>query len=198
MKFKMIPVVTPPLMLKYAWLTKPDETYKKYSVNIIGKREEDPKLDAFLTTLEKTSKELVGQMLKEQDPKKLEFIQKNYKLTMPHGPEMFKYEPTGFLVMKARSNAEHKPKVFCTVDGKVVPTDRPVLNGSVGEVKCLLNPYISDSQKTYGCSLLLQAVNIHKFGAGGAADSALITGFSVGENAAPEIIAPPSAAPGDF
>jgi hypothetical protein len=175
-------MVSPKVKLSWAYLTKVDEKFKKYSVT--GELDpSDPEHKAFLDKLEAETKEAMGKLLAAvEEPARREYIKKTYKLTSPVATQLVDYKPTGRYTIKPKAKAEKPPGVCTTVDGQVVATSRIVWTGSEGKIKMLLNPYICDAQKTYGLSLLLEAVQVTRFADAPSGVGGKFSGFDPDEN----------------
>lgn len=180
-KRKLKSFVTPVVTLKYCYLNKPDEKYKYFSCQGILDVEGDPAHKAFIDKIKAEAKVEVDKMLADVDDKKRQFILKTYKQELPIKDELVEYQPTGKLVMKAKSNIAHPPSVFVVEQGKLVSTTKGVWGGSLGEIKVLMNPYVCDAQKNYGVSFLLSAVKVTKFAVSGTAPGAA-AGFTAGSD----------------
>jgi hypothetical protein len=178
----MHPFTTIPLVLKYAWLSAPDQKYKKYSVNALGDMA-DAKVAAFFKELEEKVKSIIKDELSALPEAKRKHIEANWKFTAPFSQELDKeYKPTGLTVIKARSNADHKPVVLTNIGGKLCPTERPVYSWSIGQLNVLLNPYFDAAKERYGCSMLLSKVNVIKWADKNSAVSGDSSGFELGED----------------
>ena len=203
-KPKLLRLTTPPMTLKYAWLQKPDDKYKKYSVNALADLKADAKVAEFIKDLETKCREEIQKQMNELPEAKRKHIEANWKFAVPFSEEKdAEYKPTGLHVLKVRSNSDHKPTVLTNIRGTLCSTERPVFNGSVGQVQFLLNPYFDAAKERYGCSLLLTKVNVHTF-AQGTGNSGGNEDFDLGEDGAPQDInekdplAGPPPAKGDF